>query len=67
LLGKSSASRVHGEHGTRTHARGERIFSLLDGEGRAGSALEEFSILPGDVIAVAPATATRMAPLLARQ
>ncbi|HET8522957.1 MAG TPA: cupin domain-containing protein [Thermomicrobiales bacterium] len=55
--GGINLSRVHFDNGARTHWHehpGEQILYVLDGEGRVGTASEEFTIHPGDIIYAAP-------------
>ncbi len=51
--GGPSMSIVHFEDGARTHWHehpGEQVLYILSGEGRVGTASEQFLVYPGDVI-----------------
>ena len=55
--GGMAVSVVHFEDGSRTHWHvhpGEQVLYILAGEGRVGTASEEFAVQPGDVIYAAP-------------
>lgn len=52
-----AVSLVRFEDGSRTHWHvhpGEQILYVLEGEGRVGTAEEEFTVSPGDVVHAAP-------------
>src|SRR3954467_9555661 len=55
--GGMAVSVVHFDDGSRTHWHvhpGEQVLCILEGEGRVGSADEEFVVHPGDVVYAAP-------------
>lgn len=55
--GGMSLSIIHFENGARTlwHTHpGEQILYVLEGQGRAGTESDEFSLSPGDVVYAAP-------------
>jgi quercetin dioxygenase-like cupin family protein len=55
--GGIAVSIVHFENGSRTHWHvhpGEQLLYILDGEGRVGTADEEYRVSPGDLVYAAP-------------
>jgi quercetin dioxygenase-like cupin family protein len=55
--GGMAVSVVHFEDGSRTHWHthpGEQLLYILEGQGRVGTADEEFQVGPGDVVHAAP-------------
>jgi quercetin dioxygenase-like cupin family protein len=55
--GGMAASVVHFEDGARTHWHvhpGEQLLYILDGQGRVGTADEEFVVNPGDLVYATP-------------